>query len=162
VGLREQVQWGNKTTVVGAARWAIARYVALGIPMKHGNRLERAIQRIEEAIASGTHLGAGGESFTSTLAGAYRTTVEHYIIGRAVPAAQSGTVVRKIRESLAGTDLPATDGKTQPRDPQMELFSASILALAGRQVRFAEPNLVIDGPATTAIGVAVERSPGAA
>ncbi len=133
-------------SAVRAVKYALKRYIELGIPLPAGNRLQLAGKLLGQYIGPETRLDRTDKTTHILISHAIQTAVEHLLIAKATRAASGRlepTHIDKIRESLSG-DLLATktEKNSLGRDTQFELYVRALFAMADIPIQIAEPDLV--------------------
>lgn len=150
------VKSAGSTNIVGAADYALDRLKALEIQIPRDSRLDRARRHVDAL-----HDPSKSKPSNELLAEAARSIFEMYWITRALGALTGhldGPLATKLREMLAGPDLPRdeNDSSCRSRNTQFELFFGAWLTAGGIAVDLGEPDLLMEF-AGTRIGVAAKR-----
>jgi hypothetical protein len=144
------------SSIIQSGKYALARFNELGIPFPTPNRLQRAVEAVEE-LQSATDTTLDLPRFR----GATRTIYDSYYIARA-SASAAGRIDPESRNQLArmlsGPDLvmEEDENSSRARNVQFELLLGAWFTCGGAAVRIAEPDLrVIVGGEE--LGIAAKR-----
>ena len=145
----------SPTQGVTFADAVIERFRALGVPLKPGNRLERARQVAAELSAGRLTVRREDAGAREWAAEALRTIWEFALIANTAPSGHPPTIA-KLEAMLTGAALPRADLNSKGRDTQFELLVAALFAAGGVRIRGEEPDLrfELDGRER---GLAVKR-----
>ena len=114
-----------------------------GIRIPPGNRLERAVKRLEGANQP-DRLEQLDDQGLAEVAEALKTVWDAFLVTetwKSRPRRRNPFTNDRLACFLAGADLPGSDSSPKPRSTQFELFVTAQLVLGGADVRPDEPDL---------------------
>ena len=118
----------------------------MGLRVPAGNRLERAVQRMDRLNAAPETLHTMPESEAEQLLEATRTVFEAIYVTWAVTERENAAralPIEKFTAFFEGADTPSQDANPHARNTQFELVAATNFLLGGADLRSEEPDFSV-------------------
>lgn len=145
--------------VVAQADWTRYQMERLGVRVPGGCRLLNARKLLDDLNRDAARLVGASDDFLIRVAEANRTLSEYYTIMYAALCRNGCRFLRRpeiLQGAIGGADVAAEDRNPQARNTQFELYAAASLGLASADLRWGEPDFLLNFCGEY-VGVAAKR-----